>query len=233
MPLHEVLTEMQTRGRVDRIDVWRARIRVGEEGRFYFVRTVEGTKRVVEEVKKEEIRYFVNYLSFGMDARVSYWFERHRTGSGFCNLVCYGLIGLRGLLTAIPSIRDLVERVTCEGMEVELPGHHRHLLFLNIESYMAGVFNVWSRARMQRAMEGAADPQRSNDRKLELVSFRSELGLGLERVAGGNARGVHQGGGPYLVEFRERAGSQTYLQADGENMKLACPRDILIERAEV
>lgn len=41
---------------------------------------------------------FSNYVGVGIDARVSYHFEKRRTPSKFINLMLYGCIGLCCLL---------------------------------------------------------------------------------------------------------------------------------------
>jgi diacylglycerol kinase (ATP) len=47
---------------------------------------------------------FCNYFSFGIDAKVGYSFDKHRTGSRICNLLTYGVIGLFKSLTKTKNL---------------------------------------------------------------------------------------------------------------------------------
>jgi len=50
----------------------------------------------------------VNYFSFGLDGKVGYSFDKHRTTSRLGNLTVYGLLGLAKGLTKTQNLHDLV-----------------------------------------------------------------------------------------------------------------------------
>ena len=58
----------------------------------------------------------------------------------------------------------------------------------------------------------------ARDGKLEVLCFGSGIGMALERMIGGFATKITQGGGPYLLSFNRYEDSErhrTYLQIDG------------------
>lgn len=58
--------------------------------------------------------------------------------------------------------------------------------------------------------------------------------MALERVFGGFATKISQSGGPYYFKFREYRAEQkhrTYLQIDGEFIRISHPRSITITKS--
>jgi hypothetical protein len=54
-------------------------------------------------------RSFCNYFSFGIDGKIGYAFDKHRTSSRVGNLMVYGAMGLLKSATKTKSIKELVE----------------------------------------------------------------------------------------------------------------------------
>ncbi len=62
---------------------------------------------------------------------------------------------------------------------------------------MGGVKDIWKNAK-----GSPADQPSTWDGRLEMLGFSSSLGMAMERVVGGFASRITQGGGPYLMRFR-------------------------------
>ncbi len=64
---------------------------------------VKDKKDVIVE-RKVLRRSFSNYFSVGIDARIGYSFDRHRTKSVFTNLLCYACIGIVKLFKRVKKV---------------------------------------------------------------------------------------------------------------------------------
>ena len=96
------------------------------------------------------------------------------------------------------------------------------LVCLNCTSYMAGVHNIFNTNRMATTQKDNNHHTRQayGDGKIEFVGFKNELSLGLERYTN-QAGKVTQGEGPFVVGFGgSKRFTHTYLQIDGEAMKV-------------
>ncbi len=58
-------------------------------------------------------RSFCNYFSFGMDGKIGYSFDMHRTQSRLGNLAMYGILGMIKAMTKTKTLSSLVH-----GLEV-------------------------------------------------------------------------------------------------------------------
>lgn len=115
---------------------------------------------------------FSNYVGMGLDARVVYTMERHRTPYAFLNKVAYGLVGCINCFLPLKKLEEKVDSVT-EGTMLEsddetfdsaiasfkindnsssrvpmIPKYPIEngkcgMVFLNCSSYMAGLRKVW------------------------------------------------------------------------------------------
>lgn len=56
---------------------------------------------------------FCNYFSFGLDGKIGYSFDMHRTKSRIGNLAMYGMLGMVKAMTKTKSLNTLVH-----GMEI-------------------------------------------------------------------------------------------------------------------
>lgn len=95
-----------------------------------------------------------NYFSFGMDARVGYHFDKKRSNFQFLNLLLYCLIGCFNRCKKIQTVEKVVDEMKQgedEEMDIIFSSNadklnlkkFRHILALNINSYMGGVKGVW------------------------------------------------------------------------------------------
>ena len=115
---------------------------------------------------------FSNYVGLGLDARVVYTMERHRTPYAFLNKVAYGLVGCLNCFRPMKKLEEKIESVI-EGTMLEndeetydsaiasiklsenstgrvpmIPKYPIEngkcgLVILNCSSYMAGLRKVW------------------------------------------------------------------------------------------
>jgi len=53
--------------------------------------------------------------------------------------------------------------------------------------------------------------QKLNDQKLEFVSYKSSLSMGLEKIITGNADRIYHGGGPIIINFKETPALVTFI----------------------
>lgn len=56
-------------------------------------------------------RSFCNYFSFGIDGKIGYSFDMHRTKTRFGNLVMYGLMGMIKTMTRTKTLDELLDSV--------------------------------------------------------------------------------------------------------------------------
>lgn len=79
---------------------------------------------------------------------------------------------------------------------------NQNLLFLNIDSFMAGVKDIWKNAKTPESLkERQFGEQSSGDGKIEVLSFGGAWSLGFEKSIGGFATKIHQGTGPFELNF--------------------------------
>lgn len=114
------------------------------------------------------------------------------------------------------------------------PGYE-NIVALNINSYMGGCTNMWnSTTRVGVTNKNNWDfyPQSECDGILEFLSWKSELGLALERVAPMGSK-VAQGPGPFQFSFQRSfyQDLHTFLQVDGEFFKVYHPNTMVIRRS--
>ena len=115
----------------------------------------------------------------------------------------------KGFMDYVPNpfsfnLDDLVQGVK------KLSSFHnnQNLLALNINSYMAGVADIWKKAKENELIKSRlpiSEPSHS-DGKIEFVSFSDTGKIGLEKTFGklelGFAERITQGEGPFIIKFR-------------------------------
>lgn len=102
-----------------------------------------------------------NYFSIGIESRIGLGFDKHRTGSAFCNDLWYTWEGFKKMFccSRTKKIRDIVEKVTTKvdgeekiifatdpkttDAESLLRGNPVSLVCTNINSMMGGRANMW------------------------------------------------------------------------------------------
>ena len=199
------------------------------------------------------VKQMTNYFSFGMDARGGYHFDKKRSNFQFLNLVLYCLIGCFNRCRKIETVEKVVNQMREEQEEEEkqsvifstdLVGDKmvlrkfRHILALNIDSYMGGVKGIWENSKESGIKGGVEDggsskvfqPASHSDGLLEFVAFKHEWSLGYERVWNGQARKIAQGAGEFRFEFHEEC-SHSYLNFDGEYFKIYRPKRVVIRKS--
>jgi diacylglycerol kinase (ATP) len=87
---------------------------------------------------------------------------------------------------------------------LNLKSDYYNMLFLNINSFMGGVTDIWQRAKQKEydSSKSKFHEPSSKDGQLEVLCFSSSVGMALERVMGGFATKIHQSGGPLHIQFR-------------------------------
>ena len=86
--------------RIDDFDVWEVEVDYREGG--YIAQHRNGEER--KAPNKPIVRQITNYFSFGMDARVGYHFDSHRSNFQFFNYILYCLIGCCNRFRTLPSV---------------------------------------------------------------------------------------------------------------------------------
>lgn len=64
-----------------------------------------------ESSQRHLTKRFTNYFSFGMDARVGFDFNRHRSQKQLVNYVLYFLIGCFNKFRSLPDITQIVTKM--------------------------------------------------------------------------------------------------------------------------
>ena len=100
---------------------------------------------------------------------------------------------------------------------------------------MGGVKNIWKSTKVGISNYSLDDPPSEpshNDGRLELVGWASEMDLGLERACS-TAFKINQGPGPYKFVFKNNYDQDyhTYLQIDGEFIKVVQPTSLIIQKS--
>ena len=100
------------KAKIGKIDIWKMELTLDENEGKVLVNTREGKKPILDEngnIVKKYIRTFINYISFGYDARVGYNFDPKRSHSrnknkciyfceGFKKLCCRKTLGIQGFI---------------------------------------------------------------------------------------------------------------------------------------
>eukprot|EP00923_Selenidium_pygospionis_P021141 GHVN01036415.1.p1 GENE.GHVN01036415.1~~GHVN01036415.1.p1 ORF type:complete len:232 (-),score=12.88 GHVN01036415.1:112-807(-) len=110
------------------------------------------------------------------------------------------------------------------------------LIAINIPSFASGN-DIWANAVGRTAFGGDEDlcqaRQVMGDGMLEFLGFASAASLGLEVAIKGNGRRVHQGSGPWKLNFHPLGPKvKTYFQVDGEFFIATRPDFVGIRRTK-
>lgn len=242
-------------------------------------------------------RTFINYLSFGYDARVGFGFNKNRTSSRVCNKCLYAWEGLKKMCcrktVPVPSFLESftvlkdenngsnqatflshnksnenqeennqvkflfkpASALTQKEMEekcIILKGNPVSIVCQNINFYMAGVQNVWAKAKdhvsievintnkskeyKQKVLNMIESNQKLDDHELEFFTYSNGFKTGLEQVKTGFADKLYHGHGPIIIKFKkmpeltqEDKYHRIYMNVDGEYFQLVNPISIRIE----
>ena len=89
-------------------DMWDVTVETFEGGQIYDVKNQQEIAREQTSFKK----MFSNYVGLGLDARVVYTVERHRTPNAFLNKVVYALIGCCNFFRPMKRLEEKVESIS-------------------------------------------------------------------------------------------------------------------------
>ncbi len=110
-----------------------------------------------------------------------------------------------------------------------------NLICLNIPSYAGGIAHMWNKSSIHSPIVHNGEKvryekkQEMGDGEVEFLSFTGKIKFGvLERLLTGGGKRVAQGGGPFLITFKQsddpiNKPMVTYAQVDGEYMQLINP----------
>lgn len=88
--------------------MWDVEVSTFEDGAIYDIKDQREIRRKESSFKK----MFSNYVGMGLDARVVYTVERHRTPVAFLNKVVYGLIGFLNFFRPMKRLEQTVKSIT-------------------------------------------------------------------------------------------------------------------------
>ena len=133
-----------------------------------------------------------------------------------------------------------------------LKGNPVVIVCQNINFYMGGTEHIWGNTNqigiqacgLKRAekkqfeldlLQKLNKDQLSDDRKIEFITYNHGMDMGLDRVARGNAKKIHQGSGPFVFTFKKilskaqkKKLNKVYINIDGEFYHLVQPKQIMI-----
>lgn len=81
-------------------------------------------------------KHFCNYFSLGIDGKVGFSFDLHRTSSRMGNLAVYGAMGLVKSFTTTKTVKDLTRSLRESRLSIEIKG--------NTQSNVQGSGNIGS-----------------------------------------------------------------------------------------
>jgi hypothetical protein len=100
-----------------------------------------------------------------------------------------------------------------------LKGNPVVIVCQNINFYMGGTEHIWGSTNQigiqpcglkrgekklfEQDLLKSFQNQLSNDRKIEFITYSHGMDMGLDRVARGNAKKIHQGKGPFIFTFKK------------------------------
>eukprot|EP00828_Plagiopyla_frontata_P048692 TRINITY_DN9418_c0_g1_i1.p3 TRINITY_DN9418_c0_g1~~TRINITY_DN9418_c0_g1_i1.p3 ORF type:complete len:136 (-),score=22.57 TRINITY_DN9418_c0_g1_i1:34-441(-) len=105
---------------------------------------------------------------------------------------------------------------------------------------MGGVPNIWqnSKQRLGFSIKDKTsipkfEEQKFGDGKIEILTFKSQIAMGLERIIPGRARKIAQQEGNIMIEFQQNQKKgklvKTYFQIDGEYYSVTSPKQCEVQ----
>ena len=234
-------------GEAVKYDVWSVEIQVESAGFIEIQRKFKkGTSRVHLTDKqgfdlKKVRRFMVSFFSIGLDGRIGFEFDKHRTRTRSCNVICYLLSGFENICCSrnppITSFTSQFSTYESGNKEIIYDSHRDFVsqdavVFMAINQHTFGPnYHIWDRAANWEAlMNPQWQPQSTFDELLEWLAVPS-LGLQLEivKAIGINALKMHQGRGPFHINFsKEELSSLLYMEIDGEYLSVYKPNQVIL-----
>jgi diacylglycerol kinase (ATP) len=181
-------------------------------------------------------RIMNNYISFGLDARISMRFHEEREAhpekfdSRMGNKFQYFLLGNKSLFEKFPKLHQFA-KLTCvildsDGKEVTadipIPTSCESLMFLNIPSFMAGA-NPWGTHGTSKKWR----PQRIADQLFEIVSVSGMTELAMIKAGLQHGKRIAQARSAVL-----QLSSELEVEMDGEPWKQPAGSTIKVTHIE-
>jgi diacylglycerol kinase (ATP) len=221
------------------MDIWKVTIELKENG--YLTNISKSKKgfvrnKFIDGTEGETFsRLMTNYFSIGLDARIGLGFDKKRSNNKYLNRIRYCWEGLKKMCCLdIPW----VHRITSSVYENDSPIYDEDntisrktsvLLFLNSRTYAGGNNFIWDRAK-----GNIGTVQSFSDGLLEVIRFDGKFNLGLEQVIPGRGHKIHQGTGPFNINFKDLDDNRrVYMQIDGEYFYANNPKSVTIELSEI
>lgn len=234
-------------GEAVKYDVWSVEIQVESTGFIEIQRKFKkGTSRVHLKDKqgfdlKKVRRFMVSFFSIGLDGRIGFQFDKHRTRNRSCNVFCYLLSGFENICCSrnppIASFTSSFSTYESGHKEIIYDSHRDFVrqdavVFMAINQHTFGPnYYIWDKAANWEALINPQwQPQSTSDGLLEWLAVPS-LGLQLEivKAIGINALRMHQGRGPFHINFsKEELSSALYMEIDGEYLSVYRPKQVIL-----
>ncbi|XP_058101877.1 diacylglycerol kinase 2 [Magnolia sinica] len=163
--------------------------------------------------KKGQVKFMMNYLGIGCDAKVAYDFHMMREEkpekfySQFVNKLRYAREGAKDIMDRTCADLPWEVRLEVDGNDVEIPTDAEGVLVLNIGSYMGGV-DLWQN---EYEHDDDFELQSMHDKMLEVVCICGTWHLGKLQVGLSQARRLAQG-----KMIRIHTSTPFPVQIDGE-----------------
>lgn len=144
---------------------------------------------------KEKVKFMMNYLGIGCDAKVAYDFHVNREEkpekfySQFLNKLRYAKEGAKDIMDRTCADLPWEVRLEVDGEDIEIPKDAEGVLVLNIGSYMGGV-DLWQN---DYEHDDDFELQSMHDKMLEVVCICGTWHLGKLQVGLSQARRLAQG----------------------------------------
>jgi diacylglycerol kinase family enzyme len=241
------VVKVMMEGEAVKYDVWNVEIQVESTGFIEIQRKFKkGTTRVHLTDKqgcdlKKVRRFMVSFFSIGLDGRIGFQFDKHRTRNRSCNVFCYLLSGFENICCSRnPPITSFTSQFSTyeSGNKQIIYDSHKDfvrqdaVVFMAINQHTFGPnYHIWDRAANWEAlMNPDWQPQSTFDGLLEWLAVPS-LGLQLEivKAIGIDALRMHQGRGPFHINFsNEELSSTLYMEIDGEYLSVYRPKEVIL-----
>eukprot|EP01053_Blabericola_migrator_P002329 Blabericola_migrator_1__2328@NODE_164_length_12331_cov_134_122880_g142_i0_p7_GENE_NODE_164_length_12331_cov_134_122880_g142_i0NODE_164_length_12331_cov_134_122880_g142_i0_p7_ORF_typecomplete_len292_score37_25DAGK_acc/PF00609_19/7_2e27_NODE_164_length_12331_cov_134_122880_g142_i027913666 len=236
-------------------DLWDLTIELGGSGVFKQIdsRTRQKKALMTSDGQPSKIlnKKVCNYFSVGVESKIGIGFDRHRRRSQLQNKFVYINEGVKKnffhskihvdkIITKMTECsngpdtpRTIFDNTSETARRLQKCGS---LIAVNIPSFASGL-DVWHHAHrvglVGPDLNGTSDmkqllkaPQIMGDQKIEWVTFSGVASMGAEQLMEGHGRRLHQGSGPYLLEFAPDLDldERVYFQIDGEFYQMTQPR---------
>ncbi|CDU20013.1 hypothetical protein YYC_00590 [Plasmodium yoelii 17X] len=238
-------------------DYWNIEVVLNEDGYFDKINSKTKQKETLtknnDNVKNLKF-HMTNYFSIGIDSRIGRGFERHRKNNAILNKMVYAIEGFKKIsskknvpinlvidkMTTGDNFEDIIF-TTNKKENAPLLNKAMSIVCVNIPSYSSGN-DIWKHTdklglklpkdynaeNKKKYNDLRRSQQQVGDGILEFVTYRSGVDLGLEFAFKGRACRIHQGEGPWKIDFKENI-TGVYFQVDGEFFYMTKPKYLSVK----